>query len=87
MTASEVLMQPANHKVNISGRVTFKGSEETITSKGKMLRKQEAIFTDNMATARLELWENDIDKIATGNSYNLSNVVIRQYNEEKLSLF
>ena len=28
------------------------------------------------------LWENDIEKITTENSYNLSNVVIRQYNEE-----
>ena len=87
MTASEVLMQPANRKVNISGRITFKGSEETITSKGKTLRKQEALFTDNTATARLVLWENDIDKIATGNSYNLSNVVIRQYNEENYLCF
>ena len=77
MTASKVLMHPANR-----GRITFKGTEETITSKGKTLRKQEALFTDNTATARLVLWENDIDKIATGNSYNLSNVVIRQYNEE-----
>ena len=75
-------MHPANRKVNVSGRITFKGTEETITSKGKTLRKQEALFTDNTATARLVLWENDIDKIATGNSYNLSNVVIRQYNEE-----
>ena len=82
MTASEVLIRPANCKVNISGRITFQGPEETIISKGKTLRKQEALFTDNTASARIVLWENDIDKIATGNSYNLSNAVIRQYNQE-----
>ena len=27
------------------------------------------------------LWENDIDKIATGNSYELSSVMVRQYNQ------
>jgi hypothetical protein len=27
------------------------------------------------------LWENDIDKIAMGNSYELSSVMVRQYNQ------
>ena len=62
MTASEVLIRPAN-----SGRIIFQGPEETIISKGKTLRKQEALFTDNTASVRLVLWENDIDKTTMGN--------------------
>ena len=87
MIPSEVLIQLANCKMNISGWITLKVSEETITSKGKTLRKQEALFIDNTATVWLVLWENDIDKIATRNSYNLSNVVIWEYNKENYLCF
>lgn len=33
--------------VNITGHLTFNGSEETLQVKGKTLTKQEAVFTDN----------------------------------------
>jgi hypothetical protein len=80
-TVHEALIGPPNLKVDVSGRITFQGPEETVFSKGKTLRKQETLLTDNTASARFVLWENDIDKIATGNSYELSSVMVRQYNQ------
>ena len=33
--------------VNTFGRITFTGSTETVTTKGKLLQKQKALLTDN----------------------------------------
>jgi hypothetical protein len=41
---SDVLQGDANAVMNVCVRITLHGAEETILSKGKTLRKQEAIF-------------------------------------------
>ncbi|XP_028417728.1 uncharacterized protein LOC114542249 isoform X2 [Dendronephthya gigantea] len=69
--------------VTLTGRVTFQGFEETILKNGKTLRKQEAVFTDNTASIRLVLWEQDINKVESGSFYKLSNTVVREYENEK----
>jgi hypothetical protein len=70
-------------KVNVLGRITHNDQEETIITRGKTLRKQEAVITDNTASVRIVLWENDIHKIESGCSYLLSNVMIKAYQDKK----
>ncbi|KAK3741664.1 hypothetical protein QZH41_005087 [Actinostola sp. cb2023] len=72
--------------INIQGRITFQGSIETLMSKGKTLRKQEAFLTDGTGTIRLVLWEHDIEKIITGDSYQLMKVRVRLYNATYITL-
>ena len=57
---SDVLQGDSNAVINVCGCITLHGAQETILSKGKTLRKQEAVFTDNSGTMRLVLWESDI---------------------------
>jgi hypothetical protein len=62
--------------VNVNGRI-FQGTIETILTKGKLLQKQDALFTDNTGTVRLVLWEKDIVRVTSDSSYKLSNVMVR----------
>lgn len=45
-TTEEIHYGDAHNLVNITGRLTFNGSKETLNVKGKTLTKQEAVFTD-----------------------------------------
>jgi hypothetical protein len=69
--------------VNVNGRISFQGFQETILKNGKTLRKQEGVFTDNSASVRVVLWENDIDKIKSGCHYKISRAVVKQYEGNK----
>ena len=69
--------------VNVRGRVSFQGFEETIPKNRKTLRKQEAIFTDNTASVRAVLWEGDIEKIQSGSHYIISRAVVKEYEGNK----
>ena len=82
-SVTEVLEGDTNAVVNISGRITFTSGEETVFSKGKTLRKQEALFTDNSGTIRLVLWENDINRVTSASIYTISKVVVREYDNAK----
>ncbi len=42
-------------KVSVCGRVSFEEKEETVMTKGKTLKKQEALITDNSSSIRLVL--------------------------------
>ncbi len=46
------------------------------------MRKQ-GVFTDNSASVRVVLWENDIDKIKSGCYYKISRAVVKQYEGNK----
>ena len=48
-------------------------------SKGKTLRKQEALFTDNSGTIRLVLWETDIGRVTSSSVYEIKKIVVREY--------
>lgn len=82
-TVSEVMEGDTNAVVNVCGRITFRGSEETVLSKGKTLRKQEALFTDNSGTIRLVLWENDIQRVKSLSIYKIFKIVVREYEKAK----
>lgn len=70
-------------KLSVLGRVTFQGDQETIITKnkGKTLRKQDALFTDNTGSIRIVLWEDDIHKINSGQSYKLTNVGVKKFQD------
>lgn len=82
-TLEELLQWETNTLMKTSGRITFQGPKETIQCKGKTLRKQEAALTDNTGTIRLVLWENDITKIDSGNSYDLNKVAVKRFQDTK----
>ena len=82
-TVCDVLQEDTNSVVNVCGRITLQGPIQTIMSKGKALRKQEAVLTDNSATIRLVLWENDISKVSSESTYDISKVVLKEYEKAK----
>ena len=47
---------------------------------GKRLTKQESLFTDSSGFLRLVLWEQDTRKMKSSQSYNVSNVAIKEFN-------
>ena len=53
----EIEQRDNNTLVNITGRISFTGTSETVNVRGKTLTKQEALFTDNSGSLRLVLWE------------------------------
>ena len=77
-----VVAGETNTQVNVNGRI-FQGTIETILTKGKLLQKQDALFTDNTGTVRLVLWEKDIVRVTSDSSYKLSNVMVREYDQSK----
>ena len=80
---SDVLQGDSNAVINVCGRITLHGAQETILSKGKTLRKQEAVFTDNSGTMRLVLWESDITRVISKSVYNISKIVVREFDGAK----
>ena len=72
-TVSDVLA-----KKSVS-RVSFRGNPETIKSNGKMLMKQEGIFTDETGSIRIVFWQSDIQRIESGSSYELSKAIVKKY--------
>jgi hypothetical protein len=76
-------LQNSQSQVSVRGKVIFHGPVEAILTKGKMLKKQEASITDDSASVRLVLWENDISKMSTNSSYKLQKVIVRLYNDTK----
>ena len=47
------------------------------------MRKQEGVFTDNSASVRVVLWQNDIDRIKSGCHYKISRAVVKEYEGNK----
>ncbi|CAH3151381.1 unnamed protein product, partial [Porites evermanni] len=79
-SAEEILSEQIKTLVNIAGRVTLNGPTETVKVKGKTLKKQEALFTDNTGSVRLVLWEQDTTKMQSGQCYSMTNVAVKDYN-------
>ena len=57
--------------LDLFGRITFQVDPEFINVRGKKVRMQKAVITDESASVRLVLWEGDINKILSGNAYYL----------------
>ena len=80
-TVENVTTAKVQQQVNLKGRITFQGNNETLIAKEKTLKKQEAYLTDYTASIRLVLWEDDIKKVTSGQSYQLMKVRVRLYND------
>ena len=70
-TVSEVMEGDTNAVVNVCGRITFRGSEETVLSKGKTLRKQGALFTDEEKTVMLKACQTQTKSNALRKEFHL----------------
>lgn len=80
---SDVLQGDTNAVINVCGRITLHGAKEIVLSKGKTLKKQEAIFTGNSGTIRLVLWESDITRVMSKSVYNIANIVVQEFDSAK----
>ena len=79
----KILKGDTSNQVNVCGRITFNNTQETIMTKGKALKKQDASFTDETGTMRLVLWEKGIQAVKSASTYELAKVMVRSYQNEK----
>lgn len=69
-----------NQKVTVSGKIIKVYASTDVTSKfGKTLTKQDCLICDCNGTCRVVLWQQDIEKLNEGQSYQLQQVVVRQF--------
>ena len=69
--------QNEKSKVNITGRVTKLDNPTLIQTGNKTLTKQECTITDESGSIRLVLWEDDIKKIDSGNTYKIFKAMVK----------
>ena len=67
--------------LDVSGRITFHGQSDWVNIRGKEVKMQEAVITDNSGTMRLVLWEKDISKIQSRHTYHLKRAIIKDFNK------
>ena len=73
-----------NQKVTVSGKIIKNYASTDVTSKfGKTLTKQDCLIRDCNGTCRVVLWQQDIGKLNKGQSYQLQEVVVRQFDNVK----
>ena len=68
--------------ITVLGRLTFQGGTEYVNVRGKNLKKQETILTDETGSIRLVLWENDIQKVQSEETYMLTRSVVREFDNQ-----
>ena len=70
-----------NQCISVVAEVVTVGEAASVTSKtrDKPLIKQECMIRDSKGSCRIVLWQEDIGKLSEGESYRLSNVLVRQY--------
>ena len=83
-TVNDVIEQNTKcSKINISGRVSFQGSTETIQANNKTIKKLETVLTDKTGSIRLVLWESDVDQVQNGQNYNLTRAIVKNFQDNK----
>lgn len=80
-TIANVAKAKLQQQVNLQGRFTFQGINETLIAKGKTPQKQEAYLTDGTVSIRLVLWKGYRKKLTCGQSYRLIRVRVRLYDD------
>ena len=78
--ASEILLNQVNDceiydKVTVTAKVTTMHEAVQLTEK----RKQDVSISDASGSAKLVLWEEDIDCVRAGKSYVMKNLIVRVY--------
>ena len=67
-------------KVSLNAKAI--GVSDPVTVSGG-LRKQDVTISDSKSSARMTLWEKDIGRMVMGNSYRLTNIIVRSYQQVK----
>jgi replication factor A1 len=70
---------------NVDIELTVKSVEEpkTINKYGKELRLTNAIVTDGESEIKLTLWNDEVDKVKTGQVIKISKGYVNEFNGEK----
>lgn len=82
ISLSEVRTIQPGTPLDVFGRISFKNEPQIVNVRGSDVKMQEAVITDETATVRLVLWESDISKVISGETYDLKRVVIKDYSRE-----
>ena len=64
----------------VLGQLTFQEGSEHVDVRGKSLKKQETTLIDETGSIPLVLWENDIQKVQSRETYKLERSVLRKFN-------
>ena len=81
-TVSDAKKVKPGTAITVLGRLTLQGGEEDVDVRGKKLKKQESILTDESGSIRLVLWENDIQKVVSGETYMLERSVVCEFDNQ-----
>lgn len=79
ISVADAKSSKAGTAISAVGRVTFQGGIEYVNARGKKLKKQETILTDESSSIRLVLWESDIDNVQSGCTYMLTRLIVRVF--------
>ena len=83
-TVSEALAANLYETVGLKVKIMTKSEDkETVVHGNKTRYKTDAIVADETSSVKLVLWENTIDKIETGKSYQIENCKIRIFDDCK----
>jgi len=68
--------------VSVSGHVFSEDYPESTMQFKKLSLKKECLFQDKSGTIAMHLWDEFIDLLKTDGTYDMKNVVVRQYEDE-----
>ena len=68
-------------KVNVEVRILSVSEVQHVGAAGR--KKQDVTIADNSGTARVTLWESDINSLTEKECYRLCNFLVREYNASK----
>ena len=69
--------------MSVLAKVMNAGEKSTIESSQRPLEKKDFIIADITGSIKLSAWQNHINMISIGNSYEFLNVTVRSWNEVK----
>lgn len=68
--------------ITVIGQLTFHRGTEYIDVRGKKIKKRETILTDESGMICLVLWENDIHKVQSGQTYVVEKSVVCEFDNQ-----
>ena len=84
----DVVSLNVGQRVIVSGKVVDVQLPVAVhTREGKELQKQDCTFSDATKAIRVVLWNDDINKLVVGQSYQLNNVTLKLFDHVKVLSF
>ena len=83
VSLSQLPVLAVNQLVSTHIKVTKVQEPVQVTSKTKLLTKQDCTISDATGIALIVLWESKVGTLKEGISYNLSDIRVKQFNDNK----